>query len=219
MKQFYASCILGISCLCLCAANEVTTEFDFSVGPESGIKLPHGMEWPLSGSVLVDNETMVIGDISIRFDKNAKRTPAIYKVSDEDCWNCRFYQDNKLTIISNEYNILKLKAELMSDTSGSTPGISVITGQKDDVTYSEEPPSFTWKGNMSAVTIQATKTMYILKLEVTTDGGASAETDLMDDGDEMRAQYYTLQGVKVENPSGGIFVRISDGKATKVVIP
>lgn len=216
MKKLYASCILGISCLCLCA--ETTTVFNFSAGPESGITVPNGFNWPTESSLsatINNNAFFTIGDISIYFAKDSGRQPLMYKDSEADNWYCRFFNGNKLTIISENFNIIRFKGTLMN---GYTPSAAVVTGG-GSFTYGEEPPTFTWTGECPAVTLKSTSTMYILKLEVTTDGGASAETDLMDDGDEMRAQYYTLQGVKVENPSGGMFVRISDGKATKVVIP
>lgn len=33
-----------------------------------------------------------------------------------------------------------------------------------------------------------------------------------------RPQYFNLQGVRVENPSKGIFIKVQDGKSSKVVI-
>ncbi len=35
---------------------------------------------------------------------------------------------------------------------------------------------------------------------------------------EGEAEYYTLSGVKVANPTNGIYVKVLNGKATKVVI-
>lgn len=35
---------------------------------------------------------------------------------------------------------------------------------------------------------------------------------------EEEVSYYTLQGVKVENPENGVYVKVANGKATKVVI-
>ena len=36
--------------------------------------------------------------------------------------------------------------------------------------------------------------------------------------DDSEAVYYNLQGVKVANPERGIFVKVSNGKATKVLV-
>ncbi|MDE6339959.1 MAG: Ig-like domain-containing protein, partial [Muribaculaceae bacterium] len=38
------------------------------------------------------------------------------------------------------------------------------------------------------------------------------------DGDDLAPRYYNLQGVEVASPGSGIFVRVSNGKASKVVI-
>ncbi|MGM9815523.1 MAG: hypothetical protein ACI304_00510, partial [Lepagella sp.] len=35
--------------------------------------------------------------------------------------------------------------------------------------------------------------------------------------EEAKAEYYNLQGVKVANPSNGVYIRVINGKATKVV--
>lgn len=225
MKGLYVSCILGISCLCLSA--ETTTVLDFSAGPESEIQLPNGAEWPSSSvatsAVSLHNVTLTMGDMSIKFDKaDGSGEPSIFKSAYEESWYFRFYKGNKLTVTGDyhnfDYNVLSVTGELIS---GYTAKLTVILGQKDGVTYAyeEEPPYFTWRGNNPVLIIQPDSMMRILKLTVTTDGGASSETDMMNDGLESLSEYYTLQGVRVENPSGGMFVRISDGKATKVVIP
>lgn len=36
--------------------------------------------------------------------------------------------------------------------------------------------------------------------------------------EEGKAEYYTIQGVRVENPSTGLFIKVANGKATKVMI-
>ena len=35
--------------------------------------------------------------------------------------------------------------------------------------------------------------------------------------EEEEVEYYNLQGVKVANPSNGVYIRVINGKATKVV--
>lgn len=39
------------------------------------------------------------------------------------------------------------------------------------------------------------------------------------DGMDEPAEYYNLQGLKVSDPKGGVFIRRQGGKSTKVVIP
>lgn len=51
-------------------------------------------------------------------------------------------------------------------------------------------------------------------LEFTFEGTTGVDS-LM--ADEAEAEYYTLQGVRVLNPGTGIYIRIADGKATKVI--
>ncbi len=39
----------------------------------------------------------------------------------------------------------------------------------------------------------------------------------VDSENASEAVYYNLQGVRVDNPANGVFVRVAGGKATKVV--
>lgn len=55
-------------------------------------------------------------------------------------------------------------------------------------------------------------TVYVSGLE-----GSSIE-DLNSDMDNADATYYNLQGVRVENPSNGVYIRVINNKAEKVVL-
>ena len=46
---------------------------------------------------------------------------------------------------------------------------------------------------------------------------ASVE-DLEIERPASEAAYYTIQGVRVESPSEGLYIRVKDGKATKVML-
>jgi len=47
---------------------------------------------------------------------------------------------------------------------------------------------------------------------------AGVEEAIADDSENAPVEYYNLQGVKVENPTEGIFIKKQGGKATKVVL-
>ena len=48
------------------------------------------------------------------------------------------------------------------------------------------------------------------------EGGTNAVASV--DVDSAEAVYYTVQGVRVENPSNGMFIKVAAGKATKVIV-
>lgn len=57
------------------------------------------------------------------------------------------------------------------------------------------------------------------RIEVETDQEASLSGTVVSDPDQSRVVYYNLQGNRVENPSGGTFIRISNGRSEKIHLP
>ena len=49
-------------------------------------------------------------------------------------------------------------------------------------------------------------------------GGSSAIEDIFSEEVEAPAEYYNLQGMKVANPTGGIFIKVQGNKVTKEYI-
>ena len=54
-----------------------------------------------------------------------------------------------------------------------------------------------------------------IKCTFTTNKETGVENIIVTEQGEV--EYYNLQGVKVANPSNGVFIRVQGGKATKVV--
>ena len=49
------------------------------------------------------------------------------------------------------------------------------------------------------------------------DGETVSVNNLSTEAATCTAQWYTLQGVKTDNPQGGVYIRVADGKAVKVL--
>ena len=81
--------------------------------------------------------------------------------------------------------------------------LEVVNGEGGDVPYELEEG--TWKFSFD---------LDELVLTVSNDNGV--EMVLM--GGEGTATYYNLQGMKVANPENGVFVKVLNGKATKVIV-
>lgn len=84
----------------------------------------------------------------------------------------------------------------------------------DIVNYSDETPmdiSVTISKNEASHTYQFTA--------YTANSGFNTSTGVEAIGEaEGEAEYYTIQGVKVQNPEHGIYIKIQNGKATKVLL-
>ena len=48
--------------------------------------------------------------------------------------------------------------------------------------------------------------------------GAGVDTTVAETGCDAPVEYFNLQGMKVDNPSGGIFIRKCGDKAEKIVV-
>jgi hypothetical protein len=47
---------------------------------------------------------------------------------------------------------------------------------------------------------------------------AESGVEVLSTEDNTNAVYYNLQGVRVQNPERGIFIRVNNGKATRVAL-
>lgn len=94
---------------------------------------------------------------------------------------------------------------------GFTQG-NTITVQAETFAWTESIDGYLiWDGkadSANAITIEA-------KIRKGVDPNTGVEAI---EAAEENAEYYTLQGVKVENPSDGIYVKVVNGKASKVVL-
>lgn len=77
-------------------------------------------------------------------------------------------------------------------------------GDKDYKWVIAEDGEYTLSVNVGAKTLLVTS-------------GPAAVTSIDADSDDTEAVYYTLQGVRVHNPSGGVFIRVAGHKVDKVV--
>ncbi|MDE6256596.1 MAG: hypothetical protein K2M39_10430 [Muribaculaceae bacterium] len=61
---------------------------------------------------------------------------------------------------------------------------------------------------------QGAPSLYVINYDADVNGSGVAEIETA----EGVAEFYTLQGVKVANPENGLFIMVSGGKATKVLV-
>ena len=81
--------------------------------------------------------------------------------------------------------------------------LEVVNGEGGDVPYELEEGTYTVTFDLDELTL-------------TFANGSGVETIVM--GGEGQAVYYNLQGMKVQNPENGLFVKVLNGKATKVIV-
>ena len=220
MKKLVAILMGGV--LSISASAAVTTVFDFEAGPESQIKMPDGLSWPTVTSkptTPANKAEFSVGDISIRTSYTGASKPQIYINPDGDTWHYRLFDGNKMSIMcGNDYNIISVRIFLHPDRDSEPSKSSVETGG-GSLVAGEDAKSLEWTGSNPALTLNANGKLYMTRIEVETDQEASLSGTVVSDPDQSRVVYYNLQGNRVENPSGGTFIRISNGRSEKVHLP
>lgn len=204
--------------MCFSASAEVTTVFDFAAGPESGIGMPDGVSWPDDGFVETAKEaTFRIEDISIRTTYTGSSSK-IYKDADGEVWYYRLYKGCKVSFMCTDDNIIKVSMTFIQNRDSAPSTVSIAAGG-GSISVGNNSKSLVWTGNNPAVTLNTNGVLFIDRIEVVTDKQASLSDTVVSDNAEYSAVYYDLQGQKVDNPSGGVFIMLSNGKAMKTYIP
>ena len=221
MKKLVAILMGGV--LSISASAAVTTVFDFEAGPESQIKMPDGLSWPTVTSkptTPANKAEFIVGDISIRTSYATRASkPQIYINPDGDTWHYRLFDGNKLSLMcGNDYNIISVRIILHPDRDSEPSKSSVETGG-GSLVAGEDAKSLEWKGSNPALTLNANGKLYMSRIEVETDEEPALSGAVVSDPGQGRVVYYNLQGNRVENPSGGTFIRISNGRSEKIHLP
>ena len=150
------------------------------------------------------------------FDECYSYTAETYEVEfDED--NGQFYVESRVstkeTNTASEYGFCLLNEETTTDHK-STGDVTSTESEKTELTFD----------NDSGLPIQAAKwkkdsddTEFIpVSLYFFSDFASTAAVSSIDFNSDAPAQYFTLDGVRVANPSNGIFIR-RQGNSAKVV--
>lgn len=185
--------------------------------------LGSGAEYDLTG------KTITVGPISVLSEaaEGANNKPRFYLGTSGGTlyWSYRFYKDNTITISAETgYVIDKIKFDATNLNASVVfkPGTFSNNEWTPDTdgdqlsTRADEAP----KVGVGAVTITKTETgnnPTITNMTVYYSEGIQLGVAEIEAAEEGEAVYFNLQGQRVNNPERGIFVKVVNGKATKVV--
>lgn len=143
-------------------------------------------------------KTVKDGDEDVAFDlTNLKGyTPGTYFAS-------------SITATAGE-QVVRSKVRREAEGGGAT-AYYVKLPDLSDIANTSTPLSINIEKNGVAAT-------YDFFIKTTTDGDKITGVDTIGADSNSEAIYYTLQGVKVANPEKGIYVKVQNGKATKVIL-
>lgn len=181
------------------SGNSVT--FDFTDPSSLGFNVGSATEYELTG------ESITSGIVTISFESASSASTKLRLFSSNGNWTMRFYKDTSFTVSVAEGNVL---TGIEFDGSNLGKDWSYSNGSLNESTWT---PS----GMINTVTIGKTATgnnpaIKTLTVYYTDEAGVDGVI-----ADDTEAVYFNLQGVRVLNPDRGIFVKVANGKATKVI--
>lgn len=154
---------------------------------------------------------------------SASSSPRLFQSSGSNvAWSYRFYKDNTITIkAENGYLITSIEFVSTNLTNSSivwsngtfsdntwTPSSTQTLAEDDTVVngVAELTISKTETGNNPTIT-----SMKVNYIKDTSSAVGSIDTE------NGEAVYFNLQGVRVNNPERGIYIKVQNGKASKVI--
>lgn len=179
--------------------------FDFTDIESLGLDIPADVtEFDLS------NQTISDGEVTVSFFSNEGATTPIRLFGNNSGWTFRFYKDTEFTVsVASGYYLTGIEFD------GTNLG--------KDWTYSSgtfNNGTWTPDGDESTVTIGKSATgnnPTIKTMTVFYDSKGSSSVIETVEAQDGEAVYFNLNGMRVQNPDKGIFIKIENGNAMKVV--
>lgn len=184
---------------------ETVATFDFS--SEDGLKAIFGSDFstPASGAGYNITEPFTKDDVTITATKNSSSGPRIWNTSGKLTF--RTYKGDSFTIAAPATYYIK-KIEINADKPANVSNSNYASGVWEAAENAKE----------SEVAFSVTNTIQINTITVTI-GAKDQETGVeVIEAEEGDAEYFNLQGVRVQNPERGIYIKIANGKASKVLV-
>lgn len=152
------------------------------------------------------------GNVSVSSVKGSTDAKIYYQSNGKT--QLRVYQNGSTTIKSTdpENNITKI---VFTYNNGTTSSSKVTAPEVGTWTAAD----CTWTGNAQEVTFTYTGTQQINAIEVfCAEGLTTGVDDVVADDANAPVEYYNLQGVRVENPENGLYIKRQGSTVTKVII-
>lgn len=162
---------------------------------------------------IVSDIAFTKGNVAVTNTKGTTTDAKIYYQSG-GAIQLRVYNGGSTTVksLDPENNITKIVFTYNNGTSSS----SKVTAPEVGTWTAAD---CTWTGNAQEVTFAYTGTQQINAIEVfCAEGLTTGVDDVVADDANAPVEYYNLQGVRVENPENGLYIKRQGSTVTKVII-
>ncbi len=161
---------------------------------------------------IVSDITFTKGNVAVTSTKGTSTDAKIYYQSG-GAIQLRVYNGGSTTVKSLDpgNNITKIVITYNNGSSSYNKVTAPSVGTWDKTTG-------TWTGNAQEVTFAYTGTQQINAIDVYCAQGLTGVDDVVADDANAPVEYYNLQGVRVENPENGLYIKRQGSTVTKVII-
>lgn len=189
----------------------VTATFNFNDFESLTFETP--VTLPASGNgVNVDSNKLMSDGVTLSFVKGGSNGVKYWNATSGT--TLRVYSPSQLTLaVDAAYTITKVTFDSPGDWG-------LALGAEQPGTFSNKvwEKGETENENVASLTFNATAKTFLNRIEVVYEKiGTGIESVAVDD-ENAPVEYFNLQGVKVANPSAGIYIRRQGSKATKVLV-
>ncbi len=193
--------------------DENKATFDFSKNGFGKITCnPAITTYPDGNATDINDVEMTVNGVSLTFAKVGNNNNALY-ASDN---TLRIYTSNTLTVsVSDLYTITKI-----AFSKGTSWAMTFPEGQQGefvDGIWTAPAAVAREEVRINDVTFSASAKTFIKAIDVEF-AKVSTGVEEVEVEESAEAVYYTLQGVRVENPAGGLYIRVAGKTASKVYI-
>jgi len=184
----------------------VTATFNFN--DFSSLTFGTSITEPSAGTgVVVENNTLMSEGVTLSFVKESGNGVKYW--SDN---TLRVYSGSSLSLaVDAAYKITKVTFDNKNEW-----GLDLASGQSG--TFIKKVWETGATENVASLTFEATEKTFLNSIEVVYEKIGTGIESVVADDENAPVEYFNLQGVKVVNPSAGIYIRRQGSKTTKVLV-
>lgn len=185
----------------------VTATFNFN--DFSSLTFGTSITEPSAGTgVVVENNTLMSEGVTLSFVKESGN-------------GVKYWGDNTLRVYSGSSLSLAVDAaykitKVTFVDNKNEWGLDLVSGQSG--TFINKVWETGATENVASLTFEATEKTFLNSIEVVYEKIGTGIESVVADDENAPVEYFNLQGVKVVNPSAGIYIRRQGSKTTKVLV-
>lgn len=197
----------------------VTADATFDFSDFSSLNFSTPIDKPTSAStgVQIEDNTLEANGVVLSFVKNSGTGVRFWNGTEAAGTTLRVYKGSTLTLTApTGYYVT---AVAFTEVTSSNWGLNLAEGQPGTFESKEWTASADDKASAVTFEVPAEGTnTYIKAISVSCSKILSGVADIEAADDNAPVEYFNLQGIRVENPANGLYIRRQGSKVSKVIL-